>query len=199
VKFLSDRKKSFPIWIFPILLIAAAIVGPTFLLRGFFFCATPAEACRMMYDVNPFNESIEIAQYLKHHSTEEDKIAVIGSEPQLFFYANRKSATGYIYVYGLMEPHGYASKMQLDMIHEIEKARPRYVVFVNIPLSWLPRPDSDITIFQWAQAYLDTNYRIVGRVEVIPQGTYQAYWDDDPRVNRPPSEFNVYVLRRKEG
>jgi hypothetical protein len=61
-----------------------------------------------------------------------------------FFNAKRKSETGYIYDYGLMEPHGYASQMQLDMIHEIEKVRSQYVVFVNISLSWLPRPDSAI-------------------------------------------------------
>ncbi len=198
MKFLSDRKMSFPIQIFPILLITAAIVVPTLKLSEFFFRATPAEASRIMYNVNPFNESIEIAEYIKNHSTKDDKIAVLGSEPQLFFYANRKSATGYIYVYGLMEPHGYALKMQLDMIHEIEKARPKYVVFVNIPLSWLPRPDSNMMIFKWAQGYLSTNYRTVGRVEVIPNDNYRAYWDDDARVNKPPSEFNVYVLRRKE-
>jgi hypothetical protein len=36
-------------------------------------------------------------------------------------------------------------------------------------------------------------------VEVIPDDNYQAYWDGDARLNRPPSEFNVYVMRRKEG
>jgi hypothetical protein len=198
VRFLSDRRLPFPVRILPIFAIAVALVIPIFKLSGFFFRATPTEACRMMYDVNPFPESMEIAKYIVSHSTKDDQIAVLGSEPQLFFYANRKSATGYIYVYGLMEPHGHAFQMQLDMIHEIEKARPRYIVFVNISLSWLPRPDSDTTIFRWAQKYLDTKYHIVGLVEVIPGGTYRAYWKSDPRINKPPSELNVYVLRRKE-
>jgi len=198
IQFLSERKRHFPIQIFPVLLIAIAIFIPILKMSYFLFRATPAEACRMMYSVNPFPESIEIAKYIKNHSTKDDKIAVLGSEPQLFFYANRKSATGYIYVYGLMEPHGYALQMQLDMIHEIEKVRPQYVVFVNISLSWLPRPNSDMTVFKWAQRYLDKKYQIVGLVDVIPDGTYRAYWDSDPRINKPPSEFNVYVLKRKE-
>ena len=198
IQLLSERKRRFPLQIFPVLLIALAIVIPTLKMSDFLFRATPAEACRMMYSVNPFPESIEIGKYIKNHSTEDDKIAVLGSEPQLFFYANRKSATGYIYVYGLMEPHSYAFQMQLDMIHEIEKVRPQYVVFVNISLSWLPRPDSDRTILRWSQSYLSTKYRIVGLVEVIPGGNYKAYWDSDPRINKPPSEFNVYVLKRKE-
>ena len=199
MQFLSDKKMPSPVQILPVLVVAAAIIGPIFTLSRFFFTATPAEACRMMYGENPFPESIEIAEYIKNHSMEHDKIAVIGSEPQIYFYANRKSATGYIYVYGLMEPQDYASKMQLDMIHEIEETGPKYVVFVNVPYSWLLRPNSDTTIFKWAQRYLNSNYHTVGLVDMLTDGSYQAYWDDDPRINRPPSEFNVYVLKRREG
>jgi len=151
-----------------------------------------------MYGVNPFPESIEIAEYIKNHSTKDDKIAVLGSEPQIYFYANRKSATGYIYVYGLVEPQDYASKMQLDMIHEIEEIRPKYVVSVNVPYSWLLRPNSDMTIFKWAQIYLSINYRAAGLVDILPDGNYRAYWDDEARRNKPTSQFNVYVLERKD-
>jgi len=200
MEFLSNKKMPSSVQILPVLVVAAAIIGPIFTLSGFFFTATPVEACRMMYGENPFPESIEIGEYIKNHSTEHDKIAVIGSEPQIYFYANRKSATGYIYVYGLMEHQDYASEMQLDMIHEIEETHPKYAVFVNVPYSWLLRPDSDMTIFKWAQTYLNSNYHTVGLVEVIPYGNYRAYWDDEARINnRPPSEFNVYVLKRKEG
>jgi hypothetical protein len=180
------------------LLAAAAIIGPTYALRGFFFQATPVEACRIMYSVNPFPESIEIAGYIKNRSSEDDKIAVIGSEPQIYFYADRKSATGYIYVYGLMETQDYASKMQMEMIREIEKAHPKYVVFVNVPTSWLIRPTSDSTIFRWADIYLDRYYRTAGIVNIIPHGNSRAYWDDEARRNRPRSRFYVYILERKQ-
>jgi hypothetical protein len=199
VQFLSDKKMPSPVRVLPVLVVAAAIIGPIFTLSGFFFRVNPVEACRMMYGINPFPGSIEIAEYIKNHSTKDDKIAVIGSEPQLYFYANRKSATGYIYVYGLMEPQDYASKMQLDMIHEIEETRPKYVVFVNVPYSWLLRANSDTTIFNWAQGYLDLNYRIVGVMDINPDGNSKAYWDDEARKNRPRSQFNVHVLERREG
>jgi hypothetical protein len=39
----------------------------------------------MRSSVNPFPESIEIGEYIKNHSTKDDKIAELGSEPQLFF------------------------------------------------------------------------------------------------------------------
>ena len=97
-----------------------------------------------------------------------------------------------------MEPQDYASKMQLDMIDEIEKAHPQYIVFVNVPYSWLQRPNSDTTIFKWAERYLDLNYRSVGLMDVNPNGYSKAYWDGEARRNRPRSQFNVYVLERRE-
>jgi hypothetical protein len=199
VQFLSDRRMPSPLQILPILAMAAALVGPTVILRDFFFRATPVQACRIMYGVNPFSESIEIAEYIRNHSTRDDKIAVIGSEPQLYFYSNRKSATGYIYVYSLMEPQNYASKMQVDMIQEIEKARPKYAVIIDVPTSWLRRPDSDATIFKWTEMFLSKNYRTAGFVDIFPDGRSEAYWDDEARRNKPRSRFNVYVLERREG
>jgi hypothetical protein len=152
----------------------------------------------MMYGINIFPESIEIAEYIKNHSTKDDKIAVLGSEPQIYFYANRKSATGYIYVYGLMEPQDYASKMQIELTQEVEKAHPKYIVFVNSSTSWVLRANSDKTIFGWAQRYLDINYRTTGFVDIPRKGNSRAYWDDEARIRRPKSPFNVYLLERKE-
>jgi len=197
VRFLSDRRMPASLQILPILAMAAALVGPTIILSDFFFRATPVRACRMMYGVNPFPESIEIAEYIRSHSTTDDKIAIIGSEPQLYFYSDRKSATGYIYVYGLMEPQHYAYNMQIEMIREIEEARPKYAVIINVPTSWLRRPDSSTTIFKWAETYLRMKYRIAGFVDISRGGNSKAYWDDEARRNKPTSQFNVFVLERK--
>jgi len=46
----------------------------------------------------------------------------IGSEPEIYFYAQRHSATGYIYTYALMEEHKYAHAMPEEMEREIEQA-----------------------------------------------------------------------------
>jgi len=68
------------------------------------FEASPADASRMIYPESPFPESIRIAEYLRERTTRNDTIAVLGSEPQIYFYSDRHSATGYVYTYGLMEP-----------------------------------------------------------------------------------------------
>ena len=61
---------------------------------------------RTTYSLNPFPESLEIAKIIKASTSSRDRIAVLGSEPQIFFYSNRRSATGHIYTYALMEDHG---------------------------------------------------------------------------------------------
>ena len=67
---------------------------------------------------------------------------MLGSEPEIYFYSHRHSATGYIYTYALMEPQKYAQQMQQEMIREIERARPKYLISVAMNYSWLRRPDS---------------------------------------------------------
>ncbi|MGO9139010.1 MAG: glycosyltransferase family 39 protein [Syntrophales bacterium] len=195
IQFLAQKKTPILSKSLPLLIIAATLIFPIIKLNSFFFRAEPAEASRMMYGANPFPESVEIADYIKRHSSRDDKIVVMGSEPQIYFYADRKSATGYIYVYGLMEVQAYASRMQRQMIQEIETARPAYAVFINVPTSWLRKEKADMTIVDWLQTYLDTNYRIVGIIDIF-NTDYSAHWDESVRSYRPASDTNVYVMER---
>jgi 4-amino-4-deoxy-L-arabinose transferase-like glycosyltransferase len=127
----------------PLLLFCAALTQPILSERKLYLEVSPAEASRIIYGSNPFPESVKIAEYVREHTTPDDTIAVLGSEPQIYFYSHRRSATGYIYTYGLMEPQKYARQMQEEMIHEIELARPRYLVSVAIDVSWSPSSESE--------------------------------------------------------
>lgn len=196
IQWLYDKKIAPIVQIIPFFIIATAITYPVVKLGDFFFKATPVEACRSMYKLNPFPESIEIGEYIKNHSTKDDRIAVIGSEPQIYFYTNRKSATGFIYVYSLMESHDYASKMQLDMIKEIETSRPKYAILVNIPDSWLRKPESDMTIVKWSETYFNQNYTIVGLIDAVSEDNYKVYWDEEARRTKPSSPFNIFIMER---
>jgi len=67
----------------------------------YFFRFSPLTACRAVYGNNPFPEAQVISEYLNQHSSPNARIAVIGSEPEVYFYSRRHSATGYIYTYPL--------------------------------------------------------------------------------------------------
>jgi hypothetical protein len=100
-------------------------------------------------DGNPFPESLPAAQYIKQNTREDDRIFVYGSEPQLYFYSNRKSATGYIYMYDLAYRHPYLGWMQSDMIREVELNRPRMIVYVSTATSWLAEPKMVDPLSDW--------------------------------------------------
>ncbi len=154
------------------------------------------QANRLIFGANPFVESQEIAAYIKQHTDAEDRIAVIGSEPQLYFHAGRRAATGYIYTYGLMEDQPFSKTMTAQMIEEIESAEPAMVVFVNVPNSWLIRPDSDRSIFSWSNHYLESEYKLTGQVLLGPDGaTFE--WDQNLPGEINLQRMGLFVYRRK--
>ena len=149
---------------------------------------------RQSYGVNPFIEAVDIAQYIREHTKESDRIAVLGSEPE--FYANRKSATGYIYTYGLMEQQPYAKRMQEEMIREVETTHPAYVVFVSIGTSWLARR-SDERILVWADQYIRKCYDLAGIADIYSFERSEMLWDAPASSYSWRSANGVYTYRRK--
>jgi len=165
--------------------------------RSFYFDLTPVQVSRGMYGLSPFPESIEIAKYIQAHSKKEDKVAVLGSEPQIFFYSDRHSATGYIYTYPLMEDQKYALKMQKEMIEEIEKAQPSYLIFVKLLTSWGVRENSEKYIFRWYETYTRKYFNLVGIVDVSQDRTVYRWGDEAARYS-PRSQSFVVIYKRNE-
>jgi hypothetical protein len=180
----------------PILILGFALAWPIVTQRKFFFEASPADASRMIYPESPFVESIKIAEYLREHTTRSDTIAVLGSEPQIYFYSGRHSATGYIYTYGLMEPQKYATQMQQEMIRDIERAHPKFLISVVMPDSWLQRPESERLIFTWANEYTAQNYTVAGFVNMVAPDKTDYYLGDVPQ-SVPQLGKYILIYQRK--
>jgi hypothetical protein len=178
-------------------LFVAAITSCLYHEQDNFFTFTPREVSRAAYGSSPFPEALQIADYIKRHSSRADKILVLGSEPEIFFYADRLSATGHIYMYGLMEGQPYAERMQKQMIREIEAARPMYVVFVNVPTSWMVRKSSVKSVLNWANGYVGNLYEQVGVIDIISPSTTRYLWDDKSAGYTPVSPYYVGVFKRK--
>ena len=181
----------------PILLVLVVLFHTAYQQRNFFFTMTPTMISRTIYGRNPFPESLEIARFIKEHSTEDDRIAVIGSEPQIYFYSNRRSATGYVYTYALMEPRPYALQMQQEMIREMETARPKFLIFVNLYASWLPKANSENLIFEWVQQYGRKYYKRVGIIDIVSRRQTIYRWGQRSFGYLPKSDCWVLVLQRK--
>jgi hypothetical protein len=176
----------------PLLVFAVAVSVPILWDKKIFFDATPVEVCRIVYPESPFPESVRIADYVREHTEPDNTIAVLGSEPQIYFYSRRHSATGYIYTYALMEPQKYAHQMQEEMIHEIERARPMYLVSVLMNDSWLYRPQSNPLIFNWANQYTVQNYAASGFVNITPMGTDYFFGEVPPSAETLKNYILIY-------
>lgn len=158
---------------------------------------SPLDAARAIYGVNPVVEAVEIADQLAQRTSPDERIAVIGSEPQIYFYARRRAATSYMYMYPLMEPQPFAVRMQDELIAQLESALPRYLVLVNVDMSWSRRPDSSLKILEWAAATVDAGYRQIGLVEMLPGAPSRSVWGDAAASATPTSRSFVAVFERR--
>jgi 4-amino-4-deoxy-L-arabinose transferase-like glycosyltransferase len=151
----GSRRGSFTWPMAVLMMIAGAfVIGQQWDL---FFVCTPAEACRQSYAAEPFVESCVIASYLNRHSTPEQRVAVWGSEPELYFYARRRAATGHIYTYPLFERHPFAMMLQKELCREIEAAKPEFFIMVHMPKSlWMAESIVDSSTVAWLDRYVST-------------------------------------------
>jgi hypothetical protein len=169
-----------------------------FAQRALWFEQTPEAASRALCGENPFPEAVRIAKYIEDHSSAGDTIAIMGSEPEIFFYARRHSASGYIYMYDLMQSHPYAAIMQREMMRQIEAARPAFLLLVNAGLSWNVLKESDMTIMNWAVAYGVKYYNVAGKVWMLPDRT-EYIWGREASSRTFDTPMRVTILQRKPG
>jgi hypothetical protein len=162
----------------------------------YFFSYSPKVVCAIAYWGNPFNEAPEIAKFIHDNTKDTDKIAVLGSEPEIYFYADRNAATGFLYTYPLVEKQPNNVAMQEQMISEIEKNKPAFIVFCNIPYSWLVTSDSPRKIFEWGNNYTHTNYTPVGFADFFKNSGWQIYWGDDMKNHSNDAESFMIIFKR---
>ena len=184
----ADLAKSLPVIAF-----GFVVAWMIFFHAQVYFQRSPEEAHHDANLQNPFSEAVAVGTLLREHSDPAARVAVIGSEPEIYFYAQRRSATGYIYTYALMESQPYALRMQQDMAREIETNAPMFLVYVPHYLSWLPKPDSPRYLADWFEGYSRDHYEKVGTVGFVPDGKLESFWGDVPIL---PGE-SITIFQRK--
>ena len=179
----------------PIFLFFGAFGFSLFQQRQVLFELDPFAVGQSIYGGgNPFPEALRIADYVRSHTSKDARIAVIGSEPEIYFYSERHSATGYIYMYPLAELHKYTRQMQREMIQEVQEARPEILIFVQVSGSWLMARDSDKSVLEWMQQYVREHYGMVGVADMALPTMY--HWSEEPHNFHPTSPSAIYIFKR---
>jgi hypothetical protein len=174
---------------------AAAVVVTIALQSNWLFRLKPEDLSRSLYGVNPFPETQELSRYIRKNTSPTDTIAVLGSEPQVYAYTQRRSASGYIYMYALMEPTRFAASMQREMIQDIERARPKFILIADAAESWLDDAQSEKLLFEWVSKYIAT-YELICRADITSSGT-RYLWGADAERQPQGGRSSLILLRRK--
>jgi hypothetical protein len=177
-------------------LCAGVLIVPVLWFRGEFFAVSSMVLSRIDYPESCFPEMRDIGQHLKNMMAPGDQLAIMGSEPELLFYAHCRSASGFLYTYPLMEKQPLARSMQEEMIRQIESSNPKFLVFVSYSESWGKTPDSDMFIMTWYRAYKN-RFQVVGMTESFPYSLgYRAIWGSEAATYRPTAPIVTRVLKR---
>jgi len=180
----------------PSLLILFLIGENIYSNYNYYFIDPPNKIVDWRYGQNYFCESVIIGEFLAAHTAPQDRIAVVGSEPQIYFYSHRRSASGHIYMYGMMESQPFARTMQEEFISDIERVQPKYLVAVWIPYSWLINASSDPRILDWIMEYTKTNYRPVGIIDLVEVGKARYIWGQEAERYTPISQHTIVMYER---
>ena len=164
--------------------------------RRYLFTADTVKVSRMLYFYNPFPESLVIAEYIRNNSRQGDTITVLGSEPQIYFYADRQSASDYLFMYSLTQVHPYAAEMQREMMAEVEVGDPEFIVVAEMDTSWMFAPDSELMLVDWADRLLEEKYRKVGFVDIVPNAETVYVWGEAAEDATPRSDYSVSIYRK---
>lgn len=164
---------------------------------NYYFAPNQFDILRQVYGDNPFVESKPIADKIKSMAKPEDQLLVLGSEPQINFYAQLHTPTRHSFMGFTSGNDDNAKKWREEVRKDVEAAKPRFIVFVNHPFSWSFPQGSDQELFKWGYSYMIENYDIVGIADIVPNARPIFVWDAAANTYKPKGEKYILVFKRK--
>jgi hypothetical protein len=137
-------------------LLLAALPLKTF--WPFWFSYSSADAVRKIYPGNFFAEMPVFAQRISKVTTSEQRVFAFGAEPELLFYAQRISATRYIFLFPLYGPYRNIREKQIAVTEEIQWNAPAAAVYVPNQLFFAEGTDQYFT--EWSLSYFKENFGV---------------------------------------
>jgi hypothetical protein len=149
--------KKCPAWIRHTLLGGLIVIPPVIVIYPFLFSYSLAEAVNKIYPRDPFAEMRVLGRRIAQITSVNDRVFIFGAEPEVLFYAQRVSATRYIFLFPLYGPYRDALDQQIATAKEITDHRPNTVLYLPDRLFFMPGSEQYFT--RWSQSYLQQNFR----------------------------------------
>ena len=143
-------------WIPRVVLNVLLVALPLKTLWPFWFSYSPVDAVRKIYPGNFFAEMPKFAARIAQVTSPDQRVFIFGAEPELLFYAQRVSATRYIFLFPLYGPYRNVREKQIAAADEIQRAAPSAAVYVPNDLFFNPASDQYFT--EWSLSYIERNF-----------------------------------------
>ena len=168
--------------------------------RAYYIRPDHTRILRDVYFMNPFPEAMVVGEFLRAHTTAQDQIVVLGSEPQINVYADRRSPTRHTALTYLMtdvKAFPYNTALQQELIRDVTQARPKYMVFVRSDASWMVSPNADRSILRWFDGFAAEHYRLVGLIDTLTPDDTRYRWYDEIDGYTPKGRTRLSVYERR--
>jgi 4-amino-4-deoxy-L-arabinose transferase-like glycosyltransferase len=160
---------------------AFAALYPAAAWGSLFFRTPPETLARALLFPNPLYEAQTVARFVRERTRPEDEIYIFGSEPQIYFYAQRRWATRHIFVYPLtLFPKG-PQDVEIEL-ERLSAKSPRILIYSTFPASTLIASESGLRLQEGVRALARQRYRCLGFVQALPQGAREELEGPCPRV-----------------
>ncbi len=167
------------------ILLALVCATPMLSFAPYLLRDSPEEAVRRIYPDNAFEKMPDVARRIAALTSPEDRVFVLAAEPEVLFYAQRISATRYIFLFELYALHSGAREKQLVAVREIEQARP--AAAFALPNDRFMAPGSEQFFTRWAQNFLQESFVPDTLLTIDAAGTVQL----QPASVSPPPGSSV--------
>lgn len=150
------------------------------------FSLNPQKLSEWVYGTaNPFGESQEVANHLALITNKNDYVFVAGSEPQIYYYAQRKSPTRFVITYPLNLPTPFREQFQSELVNDLQKTPPQAIIISQRLYSGLWNEGSPQIFINYFNNFTSQNYKIVGGYvwDSSDNGHWQEILNDKSKQN----------------
>ena len=144
-------------------------------------------------NLNPFFEAQTIAHELARFTSSTDRVFIAGSEPEILYYAKRKSMSRFVITYPLIVETPLRLSYQKEIIREFETSFPKAIVYSQREYSGLWNEESPRLFIDYLNSLIENEYELAGGY-VWKNG--RGYWSNQlSEEEKKNSSLLLYILR----
>jgi len=189
---LVGRPNLAAVFLLGLAILNAFVVAPWYYRPG-----VGVEKVKMIYPGDSgrlFATSFPLANVIAERTEPDDRIFILGSEPQILAYAHRRSASRYIFCYPLLIPAPGVRERQRAALAEVLTNRPAVIVQVFANSSLLDGPATPPDLSLGIRRLLEDEYRIIALLPSDPDADL-LFGDEAKRAwGRAPGWLKPAVL-----